>query len=181
MKEGTLRTAIIAGVLGLALASSTAIAAEPAGLRPLAFLLGEWASPGSGQPGEGTGTAVFRRDLQNQVIVRSSYAEYPATDQKPGTRHDDLMVIYVEGGGEVRADYFDSERHAIHYTVQSPGADQAVFLSDVAEGAPRFRLTYTLDPDGVLEGAFEIAPPGTPDAFKPYLSWQSHKATTTAK
>ena len=149
--------------------TSTAWAAGPAELEPLAFLLGEWPSAGTGKPGAGKGTAVFARGLQDRIITRTSFAEYP------GSRHDDLMVIYAAQGA-VRADYHDSEGHVIRYTVTTPAAGQAVFVSDAVAGAPRFRLSYKLQAADVLKGEFEIAPPNTPDAFKPYLNWESKKA-----
>ena len=167
-----------------ALAGPAARAAAPAAsapLEPFAFLVGEWPSTGTGQPGAGTGTATFARSLQDKVIVRTNFAEYPAANGKPASRHDDLMVIYAAPDGGARADYYDSEGHVIRYAVQSPAPGQAVFLSDVAAGAPRFRLSYTLSAPGVLKGEFAIAPPGSSDAFKPYLAWESHKKTEGAK
>jgi hypothetical protein len=155
-------------------AGAPAAAPAPAELEPLAFLVGEWPATGTGQPGAGTGTATFTRDVQDKVIVRTSFADYPAAGDKPASRHDDLMVIYAAPGG-ARADYYDSEGHVIRYVVQSPAPGQAVFLSDAAVGGPRFRLAYTLAAPGVLKGEFAIAPPGAPEAFKPYLTWESHK------
>jgi hypothetical protein len=170
-----LRTKFVLGVLSWwLLVGSAAQAAAPTELQPLAFLIGEWASSGEGQPGVGTGTAVFSPSLQDRVILRTSFADYPATDNRPASRHDDLMVIYAVAGG-VRANYFDSEGHVIRYSVESPAAGQAVFLSDAEQGAFRFRLTYQLVGDDQLDGTFEIAAPGAPDTFKPYLSWHSHK------
>jgi len=161
-------------------AASTATGA-PAELEPLAFLVGEWPASGTGQPGAGTGTATFARSLQDKVIVRTSYADYPAAAGKPASRHDDLMVIHAAPGGGARADYYDSEGHVIRYAVQSPAAGQAIFLSEAAGGGPRFRLAYTLAAPGVLKGEFAIAPPGTPETFKPYLTWESHKKGEGAK
>jgi hypothetical protein len=153
-----------------------ATTSAPAGLEPFAFLVGEWPATGTGQPGAGTGTATFTRGVQDKVIVRTSFADYPAAGDKPASRHDDLMVIYAAPGGGTRADYYDSEGHVIRYVVQSPAPGQAVFLSDAAAGGgPRFRLAYTLAAPGVLKGEFAIAPPGAPEAFKPYLTWESHK------
>jgi hypothetical protein len=160
-------------------AASTAVGA-PAELAPFAFLVGEWPATGTGQPGTGTGTATFTRGLQDRVIVRTSFADYPAAGDKPASRHDDLMVIYAAPGGGARADYYDSEGLVIRYAVQSPAPGQAVFLSD-AGGGPRFRLAYTLTAPGVLKGEFAIAPPGTPEAFKPYLTWESRRKTEGAK
>jgi hypothetical protein len=121
------------------MAGSIAHAAGPAELEPLSFLLGEWPSTGTGKPGEGTGTAVFSRSLQDRVILRSSYAEYPASEGKPKSRHDDLMIIYAVPGAGVRADFYDNEGHAIRYAVQSPAPGEAVLVSDATSGQPRFR------------------------------------------
>jgi len=175
MRRGVLRL----GMLSLLLTAVLAKADEPAGLRPLAFLLGEWASEGSGQPGPATGTATFSRGLQDRVIIRSSFAERPAADGKPASRHDDLMVIHATPDG-VRAEYWDNEGHVIDYAVTSPAAGQAVFLSAPKAGEPTFRLTYTLASDNTLDGSFEIEPPGS-SAFLPYLSWRSRKGSKPAE
>lgn len=163
------------------LIASAASAAEPSDLEPLAFLIGEWPAAEAGRPGVPSGGATFTWGLQDRVIVRTSHAEYPATAGRPGSRHDDLMIIYAVGGGGVRADYYDNEGHVIRYLVSFPARGQAVFVSEPAEGEARFRLSYVLDPAGVLKGQFAIAPPGTPDAFKPYLDWESRKATVIGK
>jgi hypothetical protein len=162
------------GLAGLvALLAECAFAAPPPELEPLSFLVGEWRATGSGEPGVGSGAATFARELQGQVIVRRSFAEYPAAAGRPSSRHDDLLILYPHAGA-VRADYYDSEGHVIRYAVRSPVAGEAIFISDVVANEPRFRLGYRLESD-VLKGEFAIAPPGTPDAFKPYLTWQSTK------
>lgn len=175
-----MRTTVIVGVAVLWMMGSAVFAVEPAELQPLSFLVGEWITPDPGQAGAGSGTAVFRRGLQDRVIVRTSYAEYPAAGGKPGSRHDDLMIIYAEDGG-VRADYYDNEGHVIRYAVQSPAAGEAVFLSEAGDGEPRFRLSYKLESTGILKGEFSIAPPGTPEDFKPYLTWEAHKTSGDGK
>jgi len=172
---------LVVGVMAILLKTAAAVAAEPSELQPLAFLVGEWPASGSGQPGAGSGAAVFRRDLQDRVILRTNYAEYPPAGGKPASRHDDFMIIYVGAGGNVRADYYDNEGHVIRYAVHSPAAGQAVFLSEATGSEPRFRLTYKLEADGALGGEFEVAPPGTPEAFKSYLTWRSHKTTDMTK
>ena len=163
-----------AGILAVAVAAAAADAPKPASLDPLSFLIGDWDAAGQGQPGQGTGRAVFHQDLQRRVMIRNSFAEYPATADRPASRHDDLMVIYADGAA-LKADYYDSEGHVIRYAVETPSAGAAVFTSDLKAGAPRYRLTYALKGD-VLEGTFEIALPGKPDTFQRYLTWQSHKA-----
>ena len=155
--------------------SAIAAAAVPPALAPLDFLLGRWSSPGTSTPGGATGEAEFSRDLQDQVIVRRSYAEYEVAAGAPARRHDDLMVIYAQGDS-LRADYFDSEGHVIRYRVRAPEAGRAVFLSEAMAGQPQFRLSYVLEPSGALKGSFEMAPPNAPGAFKPYLQWEGTKA-----
>lgn len=150
-------------------------AAAPAELEPLTFLLGEWVPAGTVHEGQPNGTATFTRSLQDRVILRSSFAEYPAASAGHPSRHDDLMIIYAGEGGAVRADYYDSEGHVIRYAVRVPEPGKAIFESDSTAGAPRFRLGYELSSDGVLKGNFEIAPPGQPATYKPYLSWESRR------
>lgn len=175
-----MRSDVVAmGTAALLLAGSATLAEEPPELRPFAFLIGEWTASGSGGPGSGAGTSVFSRSLQGQVILRTSYAEYPPVDGKPASRHDDLLVIYVSRAG-VRADYYDSEGHVIRYSVRSPAPDQAVFLSEPAAGEPMFRLTYELVSNDALDGEFEIAAPET-ETFRSYLSWHSRKVIKAAK
>ncbi len=176
MPERCVRTLIMVALLLALAAGSTLVAGEPAGLQPLAFLVGEWPSSGAGQPGATSGSAVFARSLQDRVILRTCYAEYGAAAGQPASRHDDLMIIYATPEGGARADYYDNEGHVIRYVVQSPGPGRAVFLSELVAGQPRFRLTYTLQATGVLEGEFAIAPPGAPEDFKQYLHWESRKA-----
>jgi len=176
-----MRNAIVVVVAALSLAGTAALAAEPVALQPFAFLVGEWRASGSGKPGAASGTAVFARGLQDRVIVRTSYAEYPPTAGKPGSRHDDLTIIYAESGGGVRADYYDSEGHVIRYVVTSPAAGQAVFVSEALGREPRARLSYALETTGVLKGEFAVAPAGSRDAFTPYLTWESRKVQSSAK
>jgi hypothetical protein len=61
----------------------------------------------------------------------------------------------------------DNEGHVIHYTVMAT-AEGAVFLGDAGPG-PRFRLTYRRTGAETLSLAFDIAPPGKPEAFATYL------------
>jgi hypothetical protein len=168
------RVPAMALALGISVAAAS-LAAAAGKLGALNFLLGEWGASGSGSPGEASGGAAFAPSLQGRVILRSSYADYPATATAPASRHEDLMVIYSPAEGTFRADYYDNEGHIIRYAVSVPEPGRAVFLSDAVSGAPRFRLTYKLEPDGLLRGEFEIAPPGRPEAFSRYLAWESRR------
>ena len=171
MRRALWFTLALAAILG----ATPSFSAVPGDLAPLTFLLGEWGGVGTGSPGDAGGRAVFSTSLQDRVILRTSFAEYPASKDKPASRHDDLMVIYSVPSGGMHADYFDNEGHVIRYDVAVPEAGAAIFISETTAGEPRFRLTYHLGTDGVLKGGFAIAPPGQSDAFKDYLTWESHK------
>lgn len=140
------------------------------------FLIGDWVGEGGGGPGEGSGGFSFELDLQRQILVRKNYAEYPATQGKPAFRHDDLMVIYQESAKPMRAIYFDSEGNIINYTVQfSDDQSRIIFLSDIVTGAPRFRFAFLKLNPGQVKIQFEIAPPGNPDEFAPYIQASARK------
>ncbi len=151
-------------------ASSLSAQGDP--FAPLRFLLGEWTAVDT--PVGESGAFTFKLAVQDRVIVRTNEANYAATAARPASRHDDLLVIYNEGGS-LKADYFDSEGHVIRYAVQ-PGASNVVaFISASDPTEPRYRLTYRAGDAGVLLGTFEVAAPGTPDSFKPYLSWRARR------
>ena len=152
-------------MLVLAVLLTTAVArAQTDPLSSVRFLIGDWQAIDT-PPGE-TGAFTFKLTVQDHLIVRTNEAVYAATPQHPASRHDDLLVIYAENG-TLKADYFDSEAHVIRYAVQRRSANAVVFVSDLMPREPRYRLTYTREVEGVLVGSFEVAPPGSPDAFNP--------------
>lgn len=160
----------VAGLVGV-LSCVAAQAQTASRLEPLRFLLGEW--QGVGDQAGATGGFTFSATVQDRVIVRTNYSNTPATAGSPASRHDDLMVIYVEGDA-VKADYFDNEGHVIRYLVQ-PRPGGVVFVSEIRAGEPRYRLTYIRADDATITGGFEVAPPGRPDEFAAYLSWRARK------
>jgi len=100
-------------------------------LDELRFLIGEWEGVGEGGPGAGKGVFSFAFDLQDKVIVRKNYAEYPATASRSAVRHDDLMVIYLDNpSNQILANYFDSEGHQINYKVTPSDQEVVTFLSE---------------------------------------------------
>ena len=135
------------------------------------YLLGDWVGEGGGQPGQGAGEFSFHPDLQNHILVRKNYAAYPPTKDRPGFRHDDLMVVYRESNNAPpKAIYFDSEGHVIHYSVTASADSKTIqFVSEVLPSSPRYRLTYARTGSDSLTLKFEIAPPGTPDSFSTYI------------
>jgi hypothetical protein len=148
-----------------------AAAADPDPWEDCRFLLGDWSGEGQGAPGAEKGQFSFRLELQDKVIVRKHKAEVAAAGGRPASTHEDMMVIHADGAGKgLRAVYFDSEGHVIHYALTlSPDKQTLTLLSDAAADQPRFRLSYTRQKDEKLAIKFEIAPPGKPDAFKTYL------------
>ena len=59
----------------------------------------------------------------------------------------------------------------IRYAITaSPEKNAVEFVSDASPAAPRFRLTYTKTGADTADIRFEIAPPGKPEAFSPYLA-----------
>ncbi len=132
----------------------------------LEFLIGEWVSPVSGQPGEGiAGFSTFSYALDKKIIIRNSRAEFaPAPGEEKGLVHDDLLIIYQQPGeSQLRAIYFDNEGHIIHYRVQFQDAQPGVvFESEATEKSPQARLAYTVEGDGTLVTEFSVAFPNGP-------------------
>lgn len=164
---------IRAAVAALALAALVAVPGRAAGAADWTawkFLLGEWIGEGAGQPGAGEGGFSFALDLEGRILVRKSRTAFPATQGRPAFVHDDLLIIWPAASGPAGAIYFDNEDHVIEYEAAAAAdGKSATFVSEARPGAPRFRLVYALRPDGGLAVKFEMAPPGKPDDFSPYL------------
>ncbi len=108
--------------------------------------------------------------------MRKNFADYPATKDRPAFRHDDLMIVYQEPGRSTKAMYLDNEGHVIHYTVGfSKDSNSVVFVSAPSSSEPRYRLTNTKAGDDKITIAFEIAPPGKPNAFQQYIKASARK------
>ena len=150
------------------------VRAETDALSSLDFLIGDWHAVDT--PAGESGAFTFKLAVQDHIMIRTNEATYAATAERPVSRHDDLLVIYGEGGS-LRADYFDSEGHVIRYAVRPQSSKVVVFVSDLKPGEPRYRLTYSAAAGGVLLGSFEIASPAAPETFKPYLSWKARKVS----
>jgi hypothetical protein len=158
---------LLVSVIGLTVAAGAQTKTPDPNWDGLQALVGDWAGEGGGGPGQGGGGFSFQPDLKSAVYVRRNRADYPAQQGRPAYSHEDLMVVYRDGG-RVRAFYYDNEMHLIHYTVQVAG-EQIVFLGDIEASAPRFRFTYSKASAAQLKIKFEIAPPGKPDQFATYI------------
>jgi hypothetical protein len=135
-------------------------------------LIGDWVAD-SGGAGSPTGSCSFAIDLQGRVLVRKNVADYPKSVERPASHHEDTMIIYPETGA-TRADYWDNEGHAIHYTV-TVEKQGFVFVSQAAQGQPRFRLTYSVTSPSALSLRFELAAPNAPEQWKPYIQATLHR------
>ena len=84
------------------------------------------------------------------------------------------MVLYRDtAGGPIKADYFDSEGHVIHYAMDGGSEAGTVRLvSDAGSPGPRYRLSYQQASTDTVAGQFDIATPGSKE-FKPYLRWKA--------
>ncbi len=173
---------VVLAIAALAIVAGAALCGEgpmaPASpLDALRFLVGMWRGESAGEPGQGSGTATFAFDLDRKVLMRRSRTEFPGEAGKPAIVHDDLMVIHAAPGTRrLEADYFDNEGHVIEYTVEvSRDGQRAVFSSEPEPSSPTFRLTYARVDENTVDVTFEIAPPGSPGAFKAHVSGRSRR------
>ena len=165
---------IIASILLTVSLASTAYADTP-DWSSWNDLAGKWEAEGSGVPGHGKGSFSFRLDLQSHVMIRKAHTHYPAAFGKPAFNHDDLLVVYFDGA-QARANYFDSEGHAINYSANaSADGSSWIFLSDPNPNAPQYRLTYSKTDSNSLHVNFEIAPPGQPGNFTSHVEGDARR------
>ena len=133
-------------------------------------LLGEWEAGHTDDPKQGQGNFSYSFALDGTILVRRNRTVFPATGEREGYAHDDLLIIYTEFSGAKRAIYFDNEGHVIHYEVSiTPDQKVITWESDPVPSAPQFRLTTIVTGPDTLEARFEIAPPGKPGAFTVYI------------
>jgi hypothetical protein len=140
------------------------------------FLIGEFdAGESSGVPGAASGGGfTLAPDLNGNVLVRKNHAEYPATKDHPAFTHEDLMIVYRDGGA-TKALYDDSEGHVIHYNVSLSGDDKEIVFTSEAGSGPQFRLTYDDLGSGAVKVLFEMAPPDKPGQFSKYVEATVHR------
>jgi len=167
---------MLSAVLAVFVAIQSAAPQQTNPLHRLDFLVGHWTGEGSGTPGNSLGEFSFEWDLKQNVLIRRSFAEYPATKDRPASRHDDFMIVFAEDN-KLKADYFDTEGHVIRYSITSTAnGNEIQFLSDAVPRTPRYRLTYTKGNNPTsMKLKFEISSPDKPDAFASYIDATLHR------
>src|SRR5438105_13782238 len=85
---------MLAAALTLSLVASPPAPQDP--WKAWAPLLGEWvADP---RPDGSTGGFTLERAVEGRVLLRRNRADYPPAKDRPAAHHEDLMVVFQEGG-----------------------------------------------------------------------------------
>jgi hypothetical protein len=174
-----MKSLISAGFLmGLTLAQYHQVLSAPTDpWKALAFLEGTWDAhtQGGSAQAQGSGTYTFVPELKHHVLVRRSGESSGCSGPKGfDCEHSDVLYVYQEAQDQpLKAIYFDSEGHVIHYAVSTPDAATAVFVSETSPSGPQFQLVYQLK-DAVMSGKFQMRTPGQ-TAWKSYLEWSGAK------
>jgi hypothetical protein len=157
--------------------NGAAVSAPADPWKALGFLEGTWdahVQAGSANA-QGSGTYSFRPELKHHVLVRRS--DDSAACKGPAgfdCEHNDVLYVYQEAENQpLKAIYFDNEGHVIHYTVSTPDAATAVFISEASPSGPQFQLVYQLK-DSLMSGKFQMRMPGQAQ-WKSYLEWNGAK------
>ena len=155
--------------------AQTPAAAQGDAWKPIAFLEGTWDAKAQGSTGaEAAGSYTFRLELDGYVMARHSRTAECKGPAGFDCEHGDLLYVYADVPGQpLKAIYFDSEGHVIHYGVSTPDATTAVFLSDASTPGPQFQLVYALH-GAVMSGKFQMRMPGQAE-WRSYLEWSGEK------
>lgn len=162
---------VLAAFASLSAVAQTSASPDPDPFALISFLEGTWdANVQNNASVQRSGRYTFDRELNGHVLARHSTndpnCKAPASFD---CEHGDLLYVFqVDPASPLKAIYFDSEGHVIHYNVSAVTPTSAVFLSEPGPG-PRFRLAYELA-SGVMTGKFQMQMPGQSD-WHTYLEW----------
>ncbi len=174
MKIIEMAAAVVLSALPLlAQAPPSAAGADP--FSSLAFLEGTWdAQVQSNAAIKLAGRYTFDRELNGHILARHATSDLGCKAPTSfDCSHSDLLYVFQQTpGSALKADYFDSEGHVIHYDVTTPTATSVIFLSP-AGGGPQFRLSYELT-GKVMTGKFGMHMPGQGE-WRTYLEWSGSR------
>jgi precorrin-6B methylase 2 len=141
-------------------------------LARLDYLLGRWAGTQEGQPGSGTVTREYTRELNGRFIRATNRSVYPAQPKNPkGEIHEDVGYFGLDRSRKLIVfRQFHTEGFVVQYVWDTASTgSRVVMTSEAIENIPkgyRARETYIqLSPDEVEE-IFEMAEPN--QYFKVY-------------
>ncbi len=167
------------GVVLAAWAAARAAAQAPAPTAPawspfteFAFLLGSWSGTATSGDRLGGRVARFTMELSGRFLVERGSTLFPAGDGKPEETDEEVgYVAYDRTRRAYVATYFFSTGvfGAFDVEILPGGAIRmtAASLGNYEPGA-RSRILLTPRPDGGLDSAIEIAPPG-----KDFVAWRT--------
>ena len=148
-------------------------------LEELNYLVGDWRDQlRTGEPGTATASGEsWRLALGGRILVREAWCEFPAKGDQPAFRHEDLLVLFVEGEADVRGVFWDNQGHWIRYrdVHRDPDGQGVGLVSDPVAPGPRQWLQYRFEAPDRLSAVFSLHPSGAP-GFVPYLKWNSVRA-----
>ncbi len=170
---------IVASLVAMFGGAAPAMAESPhlaPALAPIGFLVGHWVGDDgkvAETGGTSRGTSVITAEVGGAVLLRRDHTELRDAAGKPSGGFDLITMIYPDGG-TLHADYSDGQ-HIIHYTSAeiAPGRS-VIFTSSAATGAPRFRLSYTVEGPKTLALDFAMSPPGQSE-YQPIAQGHLHR------
>lgn len=135
-------------------------------LARLDFLLGRWEGTQEGQPGSGTVTREYTRELNGRFIRVQNRSVYPAQPKNPkGEVHEDVGYFGLDRSRKLIVfRQFHTESPVVQYVWDAASTiSRVVMLSEAIENIPkgyRARETYVQAGPDELEEIFEMAEPG---------------------
>ena len=141
----------------------------------LRFLEGTWEAKAQGDNGiSANGTYTFQAELNEHVFARHSKKSDCKGPSEFDCDHSDLLYVYQDVPDQsLKAIYFDSEGHVLHYAVSTPDSGTALFVTNPSQPGPQFRLVYELK-GAVMSGKFQMRMPGQGE-WKSYLEWSGRR------
>ena len=135
-------------------------------LARLDFLLGRWEGTQEGQPGSGTVTREYGRELNGRFIRVQNRSVYPAQPKNPkGEIHEDVGYFGLDRSRKLIVfRQFHTEGFVVQYVWDTASTGtRIVMTSEAIENIPkgyRARETYVQVGPDELEEIFEMAEPG---------------------